>query len=196
MKISGIIIASGKSSRFHSNKLLYAINGKPLISYVLENVYNASFYERIIVLRNKEIEKISKAKGYKIAWNRDYEKGMSSSIICGIKNVSEACDSAMVMPGDMPLLKPEYINALIKNYEMSGTGISGFIDNETIISPVIFSRKYFKEILTLKGDKGAKSIVMNNYEDFSPMKISSEALMDIDTPEDAAKFEKLLKNKD
>ena len=68
INISAIILASGKSTRFHSNKLLYKVNLKPVISYVIDNVSKSNFQERIIVLRNKEIEKYSIDKGFKTVW--------------------------------------------------------------------------------------------------------------------------------
>ena len=196
INISAIILASGKSTRFHSNKLLYKVNLKPVISYVIDNVSKSNFQERIIVLRNKEIEKYSIDKGFKTVWNKDFEKGMSTSIVHGIENISPNSDAAMIIPGDMPLLDPSALNGLIEYYKSSGKGISGFINNGTIISPVIFSRKYFKEILELKGDKGAKSIVLRHNNDFSGMEISGNLLTDIDTRDDTIEFRKFLNHKD
>ncbi len=196
VNVSAIILASGKSIRFNSNKLLYKVNLKPIISYIIDNVSNSNFQERIIVLRNKEIEKYSIDKGFKTVWNKDFEKGMSTSIVHGIENISPNSDAAMIIPGDMPLLDPSALNGLIEYYKSSGKGISGFINNGTIISPVIFSRQYFEEILELKGDKGAKSIVLRHSNDFSGMEIRSNILIDIDTMDDAIQFRKFLNHKD
>ncbi|MCL4312373.1 MAG: nucleotidyltransferase family protein [Candidatus Thermoplasmatota archaeon] len=196
VNVSAIILASGKSIRFNSNKLLYKVNLKPIISYIIDNVSNSNFQERIIVLRNKEIEKYSIDKGFKTVWNKDFEKGMSTSIVHGIENISPNSDAAMIIPGDMPLLDPSALNSLIEYYKSSGKGISGFINNGTIISPVIFSRQYFEEILELKGDKGAKSIVLIHDNDFSGMEISSNILIDIDTRDDVIQFRKFLNHKD
>ena len=196
VNISAIILASGKSIRFNSNKLLYKVNSKPVISYVIDNVSKSNFQERIIVLRNREIEKYSIDKRFKTVWNRDFEKGMSTSIVHGIENTSPNSDAAMIIPGDMPLLDPSALNGLIEYYKFSGKGITGFEYNRTIISPVIFSRKYFEEILELKGDKGAKSIVLRHNNDFSGMEIRSNILTDIDTRDDTIEFRKFLNHKD
>jgi len=195
-RIAAIILASGKARRFKSNKLLYEVNSKPIISYVIDNVSKSHFQECIIVLRSKEIEKYSENCGCKIVWNEDFENGMSSSIIHGIENVSPEIEAAMIIPGDMPLLDHNSLNNLIKHFRSSGKGISGFEFNSTIISPVVFDRKYFGELQKLTGDKGGKSIVMKHLNDFSGMGVSGNQLMDIDTVEDALKFEKLIKDKD
>ena len=84
---------------------------------------------------------------------------------------------------------------LIEHFKSSGKGISGFEYNGTIISPVIFTRKYFSELKGLSGDKGAKSIIMKHHDDFSPMIISGDLLIDIDTMDDALKFKNLIEHK-
>lgn len=195
-RIAAIILASGKARRFKSNKLLYEVNSKPIISYVIDNVSKSNFQECIIVLRSKEIEKYSGKCGCKIVWNEDFECGMSASIVHGIENVSAEIDAAMIIPGDMPLLDYDLFNSLIKHFSASGKGISGFKCNGTIISPMIFDRKYFVELQKLAGDRGAKSIIREHFDDFSGMEVSGNQLMDVDTIEDALKFERLIKDKD
>ena len=128
-------------------------------------------------------------------WNEDFEDGMSTSIVHGIENVSPDIEAAMIIPGDMPLLDNSILNGLIEHFKSSGKGISGFEYNGTIISPVIFTRKYFSELKGLSGDKGAKSIIMKHHDDFSPMIISGDLLIDIDTMDDALKFKNLIEHK-
>ena len=195
-KIAAIVLASGKAMRFKSNKLLYEVNSKALIHYAIDNVSRSNFQQRIIVLRNNEISDYSKQSGYQVVWNEDFEDGMSTSIVHGIENVSPEIEAAMIIPGDMPLLDNSILNGLIEHFKSSGKGISGFEYNGTIISPVIFSRKYFEEILKLKGDKGAKSIVLRHNNDFSGMEIRSNILTDIDTRDDTIEFRKFLNHKD
>ncbi|WP_337860522.1 nucleotidyltransferase family protein [Ferroplasma sp.] len=194
-KICAIVVAAGQATRFHSNKLLYKINSKWIISYVIDNVSHSNFYRSIIVLRNQEIQDYSIKMGFKAVWNCCFEKGMSASIVKGLENIPPECDAVMIIPGDMPLVTSEYLNGLINHYELSGSGISGFEYNGEVITPVIFSKKYFPEILQLTGDKGAKSIVKKHFIDFSPLSIGKKAMTDIDTLEDAKKVEKILNNK-
>ena len=194
-KIAAIVLASGKAMRFKSNKLLYEVNSKALIHYAIDNVSRSNFQQRIIVLRNNEISDYSKQSGYQVVWNEDFEDGMSTSIVHGIENVSPEIEAAMIIPGDMPLLDNSILNGLIEHFKSSGKGISGFEYNGTIISPVIFTRKYFTELKGLRGDKGAKSIIVKHHDDFSPMIISGDLLIDIDTMDDALKFKNLIEHK-
>jgi len=82
------------------------------------------------------------------------------------------------------------INSMIKNYDPS--------NNKYIIiptfktkkgNPILLDRKYFPDILNVRGDKGAKDIILNNKESIYelPQKNSS-VLNDIDTKEDLSKY--------
>ena len=44
-KIAAIVLASGKATRFKSNKLLYEVNSKALIHYAIDNVSRSNFQQ-------------------------------------------------------------------------------------------------------------------------------------------------------
>ena len=192
VKISAIIMASGRAERFGSDKLMYRVDSKPIIHYVMESVMMSKFFEKLIILRNNELREYAEARNFKSIWNRNYEEGMSESIILGIKNVSLNSDAAMIIPGDIPMMGSEYLDSLIKLYGESGKGIAGFLLSGIPASPVIFSRKYFNELLQLKGDHGGKPVIMRHMDDFIGIEAPENSLMDIDTISDAEKLEKII----
>ena len=192
VKISAIIMASGRAERFGSDKLMYRVDSKPIIHYVMESVMMSKFFEKLIILRNNELREYAEARNFKSIWNRNYEEGMSESIILGIKNVSLNSDAAMIIPGDIPMMGSEYLDSLIKLYGESGKGIAGFLLSGIPASPVIFGRKYFNELLQLKGDHGGKPVIMRHMGDFSGIEAPENSLMDIDTISDAEKLEKII----
>ena len=59
-------------------------------------------------------------------------------------------------------------------------------------SPVIFARKYFNELLQLKGDHGGKPVIMKHIDDFVGIEAPENSLMDIDTISDAEKLQKII----
>jgi len=193
--ISGIITASGLSKRFGSDKLFYKINGKYIISYVIENVNNSNLNEKIIVINNYNKYKSIIPENFKIIINNDYLNGMSSSIINGIKNISINSEAAMIIPGDMPLINKNIINKLIEYFNKNNYGIAGLLDNDIIKSPVIFSRKYFNELLKLSGDHGGKIVIEKHLNDFSGIKIDENLLKDVDYINDAKLIEEMFNKK-
>ena len=91
--IKAILLAAGQSKRMKSeNKLIKLYKNKPLINYSL-NVLTKSKVNKIILVlghQHKEVKKIIK-KNKKIifTYNKNYKKGMASSIKIGLKKISK-----------------------------------------------------------------------------------------------------------
>ena len=91
--IKAILLAAGQSKRLKSeNKLIKLYKNKPLINYSLNILKKSKANKIIIVLGHeyKEVKKIIK-KNKKIifTYNKNYKKGMASSIKMGLKKVSK-----------------------------------------------------------------------------------------------------------
>ena len=48
-KVGAILLAAGNSSRFGANKLLYEIEGNPLVQYSMEIISQLPFEQKIVV---------------------------------------------------------------------------------------------------------------------------------------------------
>ena len=91
--IKAILLAAGQSKRMKSeNKLIKLYKKKPLINYSLNVLKKSKANKIVIVLGHqfKEVKKIIK-KNKKIifTYNKNYKKGMASSIKVGLKKVSK-----------------------------------------------------------------------------------------------------------
>ena len=108
--IKVILLAAGLSKRMKlENKLIKLYKNKPLINYSL-NVLKKSKVNKIIIVlghQYKELRKIIK-KNKKIifTYNKNYKKGMASSIKMGLKKVSKNDKGFIVAQSDMPFVKP------------------------------------------------------------------------------------------
>ena len=49
--------------------------------------------------------------------------------------------------------------------------------------PAIFANKYFKDLTKLKGDQGAKELMLQNLQDLELVE-NQNNLLDLDSPED------------
>ena len=139
---------------------------------------------------NEEIIKKSIEKHQiKAIFNPNFKDGLSSSIIAGVHPLStKKFDSVLIMLADQPNVNSAYLNELIKTSEENPSKIIASNYGEKIGVPVIFPQHYFKELLKLKGDKGAKNLLEKL--DSEIISIKSFNLIDIDTRED---YNKLLK---
>ena len=112
--IKAILLAAGQSKRMKSeNKLIKLYKNKPLINYSL-NVLKKSKVNKIIIVlghQRKEVKKIIK-KNKKIifTYNKNYKKGMASSIKIGLKKISKNDKGFIIAQSDMPFVKQSDIN--------------------------------------------------------------------------------------
>ncbi len=159
--ISSILLAAGQSKRMGGeNKLIKKINNAPLIQHSIKNLLNSEVDELIIVLGfQKEIIKklIHKNNKIKIVFNKNFKRGMASSIKTGLKYLSKETSAFFICLGDMPLIKKNIYNKLIKCRQNNKIVIPTFKGEQG--NPVLFDQTIKKEILNIKGDVGAKKII-------------------------------------
>lgn len=200
-KTAFIILASGSSKRFNGNKLLYqfkSLNGKTLFENTIERIYEVkkminkdkkfksidiqilviSIYDKIL---NKKFEN----KDYEAIYNENHNEGISGSIILGTKEALKMnADSFAFFVCDNPFLKSDDIFMMLKYFYYSQKNIGSMYANNSPSNPSIFSMKYKDDILDLKGDNGALSIIKNNMKDAFFYAIDENKLKDIDMRED------------
>jgi len=195
MKIAGIILAAGSSSRMgNQNKLMIDINGKTILETVISTALNAEVNPLIIVLGNDadQFQKTLEEYPVILVKNYEWEKGMSTSIKAGIGALGNDVAGSMILLGDMPEVKTDDIRQLMEKFnEQDGAKIIFPVKDGQQGHPVIFPKDYFKDLSLLSGDRGAKSI-LNDENSFGVEMRSQGVLFDIDTESDLINY--LLKN--
>ena len=104
IKIYPIVLAAGASRRFGANKLLFPLEGKPMVLHVLEKLLRLSEAGRkreaqggddgriqvmeptVVVSRQETAEKLEELP-VKLVWNRRSEEGISTSLQAGLEAV-------------------------------------------------------------------------------------------------------------
>ncbi len=107
--VTGIVLAGGKSSRLAMNKMMLDFLHKPMIIQTIESI--KPFVDKLVIVTgryHKEIVKI--LDGYDVIYNQEYEKGMFSSILKGVK---EAEGNFLILPGDCPFVKKTTFDKLL-----------------------------------------------------------------------------------
>ena len=186
--ISAIIMASGFSRRMGENKLLMKYNNKFLIQYTLDTISKCNFKDRVIVTQYKAIKEIGEKLNFKVVINQQPNKGQSESIKLGIKNCKES-EGYMFFVGDQPLLEGKDIEKLIEVFNEDTSYIVIPQCKGKCGNPVIYPKKYKKDILNLEGDKGGKSIIKSS-DKIKYVNVCEDTLFDIDYIDD---FNNLLK---
>ena len=104
MKISGLIVAAGLSSRMNDFKPLMEIENKPLIINTINSLRKSGIEDINIVVgyRAKDIERCVKNENVNIIYNNDYNNTfMYDSFKLGLEKIKDNCDAVTFLPGDV-----------------------------------------------------------------------------------------------
>lgn len=186
-----IILAAGNSSRLGYPKQLLFYKDETLLQHIMAE---ASILPDVVVIvvTGANHELIEKDIDFKveIAFNSDWELGMSSSISTGLKKLLESypeMEKCIFTVCDQPFVSHSIFENLIDKYQKTGKGIVASSYAETLGTPVLFNKKYFNELLNLKGQEGAKKIINRFLDDTASIPFE-KGNIDIDTEVDYNKL--------
>jgi molybdenum cofactor cytidylyltransferase len=128
-----------------------------------------------------------------IVLNNNYPKGQSSSLHAGLKEIQDEFPAVMFLLGDQPMVDSKTIDCLLDQFQHSEKEICVPTYHEKRGNPVIFSSRFYDQILDIKGDKGAREIIRMHPKMILKVEIDNPlCFFDIDTLEDLAKLDKLI----
>jgi len=182
-------------------KLLLPAGGQTLLGRVLAEALDSDLHRVVLVLGHRAAE-IRSGLGralehpkLRVVENRQYSRGISSSIIRGLIEIEDTYDHVMILLGDIPHVDRRLINHLLRQYLDSHLPIGAVKTGGKRSHPIIFSRKLYGELHGLRGDVGGRP-VLSRYSKriclVEPERFYDDR--DIDTPEDYAEFLKELES--
>ncbi len=192
-RIAALILAAGLSRRMgKANKLLAEIDGAPMVVRAAESVL-ASKAAPVIVVTGHEAERVRAAlAGRALAFvhNPDYAGGLASSLRRGLAALPADADGVLVALGDMPRVKPAQLDRLIAAFNpLEGRAICVPTAHGKRGNPVLFARRFFPEMVRLKGDTGARQLIGQHHELVAEVEMDDEGvLIDVDSPDKLVKL--------
>ena len=182
MKIAGLILAAGGSSRMgDQNKLMMPFQGKPMLNHVVNASLNSNLTQTFVVVghQSSKIKNLVQSDDIQCVENEQWETGMASSIVAGISQLKQF-DGFLILLGDMPLVTPKLINEIIVHGSADKIVIP--IKDGLHGNPVLFGSEFWNEITALSGDNGAKKVIQKNPSCIVRINIESNAIFnDFDT---------------
>jgi molybdenum cofactor cytidylyltransferase len=184
--IAAIVLAAGSSQRFgDENKLLAPVDGKPLLSHVLDRIAGLPLAEKIVVVRpgDEAVMSLVREHAASIVENDSAADGMGTSIAAGVKHAGNV-EGVMVILGDMPLIRQSTCRELL-------AALREHPDKTIVVPtceqrrghPVLFRRTHFSDLMALNDDTGAKHILAANAATLlSVPTTDTGVLADIDVP--------------
>lgn len=181
--MAAVVLAAGSSRRMGNPKLLLRWRGATLLRRAAEAALGAC--PRVVVVVGPEPERMrEELRGLpvEVVVNPDHGEGIASSLRRGVQSVHDA-DAVLVTLADQPAVAAEHLRRLVQAYRSSGARLVAASYAGTVGVPAVFGRELFPELLSLRGDAGAKRVV-ERHRDEAVLVPVPEAAVDVDTPED------------
>lgn len=202
LPVGCVIMASGLSRRFGSNKLLADFCGEPVLCHAFTATDTPQLAARIVVTRSEEVRALCEA--HHVPALLHSLPGRNDTVRLGLSALLEQLPElggCMFLPGDQPLLRCTTVEQLVERFRAQNKteqdifrpGAQALDDLSPLVgSPVLFGKAYFPELLTLPEGKGG-SVLLKRY----PARVHTaciadrEELLDADTPQALAQLKTL-----
>ncbi|MEX0934957.1 MAG: NTP transferase domain-containing protein [Candidatus Paceibacterota bacterium] len=117
-----IILAAGKGTRMKSDipKVLSDLNGRPMISYLLDTISQLSLPREpiIVVGYKKEMVKDALGSSYRYVHQKE-QLGTGHAVMSALPALSEETSHVIVLYGDMPFVSSSTLSTLIDTHKSS-----------------------------------------------------------------------------
>jgi molybdenum cofactor cytidylyltransferase len=188
-RVGCVVLAAGGSKRFGRQKLLEPWRGEAIIRHGLRAILQAGL-EPVVVVTGAESDRLRGALSdlpLEYVHNPDWEQGQSGSLRLGLESVADRAEAVLFALGDMPLIKPDLINALLDEHRRTLAPVIAPSYDGRPANPVLFDRVTYDALETIRGDQGGRAV----YDRFPPrlIKWGESAAIDIDNLEDLRRLE-------
>jgi molybdenum cofactor cytidylyltransferase len=183
--IVGLLLAAGSAKRFGSDKLRHelphgvtiAVQAARHLKSEIESVF------AVVPPNQNELLENLRAEGCKVSICENAAEGMGASLACAARAAGERT-GYLVALADMPFIRPSSI-AAVRDALSAGAPLAAPYWRSRRGHPVGISGQFFDELLSLKGDEGAKQLLAANEKILVKVPLGDPGVVrDIDTPAD------------
>lgn len=183
--ISCIVMASGLSKRFGSNKLLTSYNNSTLIENAIKISHFSGYLNNLVVTRHQEVIDICSNKRETCVLHNFPDR--NDAVKLGVSTILSKHKplGIMFLPSDQPLISKTSMMLLSLAFIYNRDKICRLSFNNEPGSPIIFPPEFYDELMKLPPKCGGSFIAKKYPEQviLVPAREKYE-LYDIDTPED------------
>ena len=182
----GVVLGAGRSSRFGAPKQLLPFEDTTLLGQVVRNA-NASNLDQVVVVLGRASEELRASVDFgraEVVENAAYGTGCASSLLAGMDAADEGCEALMLLLGDQPGVRPEFIDFVLAEWRRERPWASVTSYREKLGHPFIFARQAFDYLRELHGDKAVWKLIEAYPDRVLRVEIEATLPPDVDTPED------------
>ena len=196
LPVGCVLMASGLSKRFGSNKLLADFGGKPMLCRAFDATATPLLAARVVVTRSAEVKALCDAHHLPVVLHA--MPGRNDTVRLGLDALLAAhpeLAGCMFLPGDQPLLQRQSVETMVREFsagcrtqketERAIFRLAYPVKNDpepVVGSPVLFGCGYFAALRSLPEGKGG-GVLLRKYPEQVRLVSAGrrEELMDADT---------------
>lgn len=187
-RIAALVLAAGRSSRMEGqHKLVYEIDGVPLVRLAVEAALGSRCVQTLVVSGHgaEAVEAAIGDRPVSLVENPRPEDGMAASLRLGLRTLARDIDGVVVLLADMPRITAAHVDRLVAAFDPASPAIVAPERGGQRGNPVLWPQRHFAEMMALSGDQGARSLLVRHAADLVLVPIDDEAIfVDIDTAAD------------
>lgn len=194
MKIYGLIMAAGYSSRMGKLKALLPLDGCTVLARCIRSLVNGGASDVFVVTGHKADQVGTEAKtlGMHEIYNPDYDQGMFASVKAGVQGLPDDASAFLVLPVDIPLVRSSTIRALTFDYLSNPADIIYPCFRGERGHPPLINVKLIPEILAHDGNGGLRTVLERHNQNARELNMPDIGILrDLDTPEDYEKARRI-----
>ena len=156
-----MVLAAGRSRRLGEPKQLIPYGGMPLVERAARLAATVCG-PRVIVVTGAAAAAVGRAvHGLELdlVHNPCYRSGLSSSLAAGLAALDPPLEAALVLTCDQPRVGPGDLGRLVGTWQASPARPAAAAYDDILGVPAILPRHLFTELLELRGDRGAGSLL-------------------------------------
>jgi molybdenum cofactor cytidylyltransferase len=184
--IAGLLLASGASRRFGSNKLVAPLGERAVVRWSAEALVGAVDDAWIVVPAHSAGVRTA-LHGLLVHWveNPGALEGMASSIRAGVAALPAEAEAVVITLGDQPLIDGEVIRRVVVAWRSAPPGTSAAVAayEDGRGHPVLFGASLFPALRALDGDRGARELLASLGDAVAVVHVTGARPADVDTPE-------------
>jgi len=185
--ICAIVLAAGRSKRMGAQKLLLPFGGQTVIEHIVDELSASEAVSHIVVVTGADWNAISRALAGRrlvIVNNPEFDSEMLESVRCGLAALPDRCGAMLIVLGDQPAIRCEWIEKLVQLYRRhEGKKIIVPTHDGHRGHPMLIPMRYREELLKRHENAGIRGLLDAHAEDVVKAPWGDdEVLADMDYP--------------
>ena len=193
MNVAALVLAAGRSTRYRAaggqaeSKLVDSFAGEALVRHAVRAALGARLAAVVVVTGHAglAVEAALDRLPVLFVHNGDYGTGLASSLRTGLAALDGRIEASVVLLGDMPLVTPALIKALVTAWESASQADAAVpvTSSGERGNPVLLARSLFAAAGRLTGDEGARRLLRDPGLRVIEVPVTGNAArLDIDEP--------------